>query len=62
MQCGYCIPGFIMTAAGLLQRVAQPNGDQVRQALAEHMCRCGTYQRIQQAIELAARRMGGAQP
>jgi len=62
MQCGYCIPGFIMTAAGLLQRVAQPNSDQIRQALAEHMCRCGTYQRIQQAIELAAQRMGGARP
>ena len=60
MQCGYCIPGFIMAAAGLLQRASQPSSDQVRQALAEHMCRCGAYQRIQQAVELAAQRMSGA--
>jgi len=57
LQCGYCIPGFIMSAAGLLQRTSQPSSDQIRQALSEHMCRCGTYQRIQQAVELAARRM-----
>jgi aerobic-type carbon monoxide dehydrogenase small subunit (CoxS/CutS family) len=57
LQCGYCIPGFIMSAAGLLQRTSQPSSDQIRQALSEHMCRCGTYQRIQQAVELAAQRM-----
>ena len=55
MQCGYCIPGFIMTAVGLLSREAQPNISQIREALAENMCRCGTYQRIQQAVERAAR-------
>ena len=54
MQCGYCIPGFIMTAVGLLSREAQPNISQIREALAENMCRCGTYQRIQQAVERAA--------
>ncbi len=54
MQCGYCIPGFIMTAVGLLNREAQPNTSQIREALAENMCRCGTYQRIQQAVERAA--------
>ena len=54
MQCGYCIPGFIMTAVGLLSREAQPNTSQIREALAENMCRCGTYQRIQQAVERAA--------
>ena len=54
MQCGYCIPGFIMTAVGLLSRESQPGSAQIREALAENMCRCGTYQRIQRAVERAA--------
>ena len=49
-QCGYCTPGFIMTAAALLQREAHPTHAQVREALAWHICRCGTYQRIEDAI------------
>jgi aerobic-type carbon monoxide dehydrogenase small subunit (CoxS/CutS family) len=57
MQCGYCIPGFIMASAGLLNRQPQPTPDQIREALAEHVCRCGAYVRIQRAIELAARRL-----
>jgi aerobic-type carbon monoxide dehydrogenase small subunit (CoxS/CutS family) len=59
MQCGYCIPGFIMTAVGLLGREANPTGSQVREALAENMCRCGTYLRIQRAVERAAAMMAG---
>ena len=58
LQCGYCIPGFIMTTVGLLQREGHPSSEQIREALAEHICRCGTYQRIQQAVERAA--AGGA--
>ncbi len=54
MQCGYCIPGFIMTAVGLLDRDANPGSAQIREALAENMCRCGTYLRIQRAVERAA--------
>jgi len=54
MQCGYCIPGFIMTAVGLLDREPDPSPAQIREALAENMCRCGTYQRIQRAIQRAA--------
>lgn len=54
MQCGYCVPGFIMTAVALLSREAQPSAAQVREALAENMCRCGTYQRIQRAVERAS--------
>ena len=61
MQCGYCIPGFIMTAVGLLDREAQPSDAQIREALAENMCRCGTYQRIQRAVERAAEKMTGAE-
>ena len=59
MQCGYCIPGFIMGTVGLLNREASPSAGQVREALAEHMCRCGTYQRIERAVERAASTMRG---
>ncbi len=54
MQCGYCIPGFVMGAVGLLNREPNPSAGQVREALAEHMCRCGTYQRIERAVLRAA--------
>lgn len=57
MQCGYCIPGFIMGTVGLLAREPHPTEPQIREALAEHMCRCGTYQRILAAVERAS---GGA--
>jgi aerobic-type carbon monoxide dehydrogenase small subunit (CoxS/CutS family) len=59
MQCGYCIPGFIMTAVGLLNRDSSPSRAQIREALAENMCRCGTYQRIQSAVEKAAQSIAG---
>ena len=54
MQCGYCIPGFIIGAVALLNRESQPDAAQVREALADHMCRCGTYQRIERAVLKAA--------
>ena len=50
MQCGYCIPGFIMAAIGLLEREQRPSRDTVRQALSGNLCRCGTYQRIERAV------------
>ena len=62
MQCGYCTPGLIMAAVALLSRERRPGSDQIREALAENMCRCGTYQRIQRAIERAARLQEGAAP
>jgi nicotinate dehydrogenase subunit A len=55
MQCGYCIPGFIMTAAGLLAREANPSRDLIREALSGNICRCGTYLRIERAVQRAAR-------
>jgi aerobic-type carbon monoxide dehydrogenase small subunit (CoxS/CutS family) len=55
MQCGYCIPGFIMGTVSLLSREPHPSPGQIREALAEHMCRCGAYQRIERAVERAAR-------
>ena len=61
MQCGYCTPGFIMAAVALLSRERHPSSDQIREALGEHICRCGTYQRIERAVERAARAMAGAE-
>ncbi|MEO8457226.1 MAG: (2Fe-2S)-binding protein [Chloroflexota bacterium] len=54
MQCGYCIPGFIMAAAGLLDRDPRPSRDTVRQALSGNVCRCGTYLRIERAVMRAS--------
>ena len=54
MQCGYCIPGFIMTSVALLNRERSPDRAQIREALSQNMCRCGTYQRILRAVERAA--------
>ncbi len=54
MQCGYCIPGFIMTSVALLRRDPHPSDAQVREALSQNMCRCGTYQRILRAVGRAA--------
>lgn len=53
-QCGYCQSGQIMAAAALLQRVPEPSDEQIDEAMAGHLCRCGTYQRIRQAIRHAA--------
>jgi aerobic-type carbon monoxide dehydrogenase small subunit (CoxS/CutS family) len=62
MQCGYCIPGFIMTSVALLNRNAHPAESQVREALSLNICRCCTYQRILSAVERASEKMAeGAQ-
>ncbi len=60
MQCGYCIPGFIMTSVALLNRDDSPDRAQIREALSLNMCRCGTYQRIVRAVERAANPDGAA--
>lgn len=54
MQCGYCIPGFVMATIGLLGRDPRPSRDTVRQALSGNLCRCGTYLRIERAVMRAA--------
>ena len=53
-QCGYCINGMVMQAQDLLQRTPQPTEAQIRTALAGHLCRCGTHQRIVRAIQRAS--------
>ena len=50
-QCGYCQPGQIMNAAGLLNRNPRPDREAIREGMAGNICRCGTYPRIEKAIE-----------
>jgi nicotinate dehydrogenase subunit A len=57
-QCGYCINGMIMTAKELLDRNPHPTGDEVREALAGNLCRCGTHGRIVRAVLRAAQANG----
>ena len=57
MQCGYCIPGIMMTAAALLQQTAKPTETQVREALDRNLCRCGAHNRIVKAVLRAAAEM-----
>jgi isoquinoline 1-oxidoreductase alpha subunit len=53
-QCGWCQPGFLMTAAELLATHPRPTDAQIDAALGEHVCRCGTYQRLRRAVHRAA--------
>ena len=54
-QCGYCTPGFIMTAIGLLSREPGASREVVREALSSNICRCGVYLRIERAVLRAAK-------
>jgi isoquinoline 1-oxidoreductase alpha subunit len=53
-QCGYCQSGQIMQAASLLKQKPKPTDQDIDEAMKGHICRCGTYQRIRQAIKMAA--------
>ena len=57
-QCGYCINGMIMTARDLLDRNPHPSAAEVREALAQNLCRCGTHGRIIRAVLRAAESTG----
>lgn len=53
-QCGFCSPGMIMAAEGLLRRVPHPDAEQIRAALAGNLCRCTGYVKIIEAVQAAA--------
>ncbi len=55
VQCGYCQPGQIMAAAALLKIVPKPTDADIDGALSASLCRCGTYQRIREAVHIAAK-------
>jgi nicotinate dehydrogenase subunit A len=54
VQCGYCINGMIMEAAAFLHKTRNPSEQQIREALASNLCRCGTHLRILRAVKRAA--------
>jgi carbon-monoxide dehydrogenase small subunit len=58
-QCGYCTPGFLLTAKALLAKNPKPSLSQIREALAGNLCRCTGYVKIFEAVELAAAWMRG---
>ncbi len=53
-QCGYCIPGILLTAKSLLDKNSNPSRDEIRQALSGNLCRCTGYTKIIEGVELAA--------
>ena len=59
VQCGFCTPGLIVAAHDLLSRSPQPTDLQIREALAGNLCRCTGYEKILEAVRLAAREMSG---
>ncbi len=57
LQCGYCTPGMLIAAQGLLNSNPDPTEEQIRDAIGGNLCRCTGYQQIVEAVRLAAERM-----
>jgi carbon-monoxide dehydrogenase small subunit len=57
LQCGYCTPGMIMSACGLLRENPNPTEEQIRHGLEGNLCRCTGYQHIVDAVKYAANKM-----
>lgn len=60
VQCGYCTPGMIMTAAALLEHNPHPTKEQIRAGVEGNLCRCTGYESIVRAIQAAAKNSGGS--
>ncbi len=60
LQCGFCTPGFLMTAYELLQHNPDPSEEEIRDALSGNICRCTGYQHIIEAVQSAAQSMAEA--
>ena len=61
MQCGFCTPGFVVTAKALLDRNPDPTVEQIKEAMVGNLCRCGTYPAHIRAIQEAAAVLRGAE-
>ena len=59
LQCGYCTPGMLIAAQGLLNSNPDPTEAQIRDAIGGNLCRCTGYQQIVEAVQLAAARLAG---
>jgi carbon-monoxide dehydrogenase small subunit len=62
LQCGYCTPGMLMSAASLLEQNANPSEDEIRHAIEGNLCRCTGYHNIVRSIEYAAAKLRGDEP
>ena len=62
MQCGYCQSGQVMAAIALLGKNPSPSDKQIDEAMDGNICRCGTYQRIREAIKSAGASLKGGAP
>ncbi|WP_026415195.1 (2Fe-2S)-binding protein [Actinomadura oligospora] len=60
VQCGFCTPGLVVQSHDLLERVPEPSDAEIREALAGNLCRCTGYEKILDAVRLAARRKAEA--
>jgi len=61
MQCGYCTPGMILSATGLLKKTPHPTEPEIRRAMEGNVCRCGTYPKIIAAVQMVERMTAGGQ-
>jgi aerobic-type carbon monoxide dehydrogenase small subunit (CoxS/CutS family) len=59
LQCGFCTPGMILSAYGLLKENPKPDREEIRQAMDNNLCRCGAHVRIVRAVESAAAKLKG---
>jgi 4-hydroxybenzoyl-CoA reductase subunit gamma len=59
-QCGYCTPGYIMAAEGLLRKNSAPSVEEIKTALGSNICRCTGYVKIIEAVQFAADKLRGA--
>ncbi len=62
LQCGFCTPGFLMTATALLQSNPNPTEDQIRKGLEGNLCRCTGYANIVKAVQAASASMSASTP
>jgi aerobic-type carbon monoxide dehydrogenase small subunit (CoxS/CutS family) len=62
LQCGYCTPGMIMNAVGLLARNPEPSRQEIVDGMEDNLCRCGAHNRIIDAIASASKTMKGVTP
>ena len=60
LQCGYCTPGMIMNATGLLLKNPTPSTQEIKEGMEDNLCRCGAHVRIIEAVHTAAKEMKGA--
>jgi len=59
LQCGFCTPGMVMNATGLLLRNPNPTSEEIKAGMEDNLCRCGAHNRIVEAVASAAKEMKG---